>query len=119
MNRIIEELMRTCMFISEDETFHYANLYKEVLVKLNDDNIDLKVKQDTLIEMYRFAYYSRARKELDAVEDVHNKENILKLLISEISYENVREFSKFNDSLRRAIDDPLEYIERKYPGEIK
>ena len=119
MNKVIEELMRTCLYISDDETFHYSSLYKEVLAKMNDDNIDLELKQDTLIEMYRFAYYSRARKELDAVTDTHDKENILKLMISEVSLTNIIEFRKFNDSLRRAIDNPLDYIEKKYPGDIK
>ena len=35
MNKVIEELTRTCNYIAEDSTFHFATLYKEVLVKLS------------------------------------------------------------------------------------
>ena len=119
MNKVIEELTRTCNYIAEDSTFHFAALYKEVLVKLSYVDIDDDLKQETLIQLYRFGYYSRVRKELDPVLDTHNKENILKLLLSEISKSNVYELNKFNDSLRRALDNPLPYIDAKYPGTIK
>ena len=123
MNNVIEELMSTCNYIAEDETFHYAKNYKEVLVLLNSDDLDMKLKEEILVELYRFAYYSRARKEVNSSVDIDRKENIIsELLIAlnnkEINSSKVYEFKRFNDSLRHAIDNPLEYIEAKYSGKI-